>query len=117
MEIRTREHYYDGAHHERPRFHAPIVRLSVRTEDGESQSWVSCDDLAYSRDSLRFECKGLPFGDLVLEAEYSDKRGAFWNIIDFDIAALVVARGRVTIRRDGHPVRIVESDLRYHVGH
>jgi len=116
FEVRTVEYYYDGAlHYERPRLLPPRANVLIaRAQGGRTRH--ECRLVAANRDQLSLACE-TPLGQLTLETTYADKRGRYWNIIDYELGPRVVAKGRLLIQVPGRPPDSRHVDLVYTAGH
>jgi hypothetical protein len=115
FEVRTLQYYYgDALHYSRPRLLTP--RAYVVVVQGAQSARYDCTLVLANTDSLRLACANTPVGDLTLETAYLDKRGRYWNIIDYEQGPRVVARGRVLFHRAGSPTESRPLDLLYTAG-
>lgn len=118
LEIRTLEYFYDGAlHYERPRLHAPKVIVRIKNLRLDAHSDRECERVTVSRDGLRLDCPGTLLGDLSVDATYLDRRGRYWNIIDYELERKSVAEGRLIIRRARDTLAVRDLAFVYTGGH
>ena len=67
-------------------------------------------------DELSVRCPGTPLGDITIEGSFKDKRGMFWNIIDYELKPTVALAARIRIVVDGEVIYDTQHEFHYTAG-